>query len=71
MRAATLPTQKAVSELPFASISKQDSGRNHSHENVFLLQKYRHAIQAQIHIKGFATLEKVSHTCKKAPHLEK
>ncbi len=44
----------AISELPFASISKRVYVRNHSYENEFHLRVHFHPNQAHFHLNGFA-----------------
>ena len=47
-------TSFAISELPFASVSKQVQVRNLSYENEFDLHKNEFVSKTHFHIKGFA-----------------
>ena len=44
----------AISELPFASVSKRVQVRNHSNENEFDLHENEHASETNFHMNGFA-----------------
>ena len=49
-----ISAEKAISELPFASVSKRVQVRNHSNENEFDLHENEHASETNFHMNGFA-----------------